>query len=198
MFPRKAILKNRLNYFHGCCFSFCYCPLTDVNCDCRYGSPFPSFPNLLTVLYSTILLMRAEVVQDCERSWTCWRFSLWSSVRPGRQSPVFLLQRSGHTADVRMSQGIHTWYTHGTHTHTVQTNTHTIFFYSASDDRYGHTLPDKWSSVPARTWCEWLRSPHGSHSSTLGEDLPSTLFHHDGLLHWHFQVRHKHSRTPQS
>lgn len=107
MFPRKAIPKNRPNYFHGCCFSFCYWPLTDVNCDCRYGSPFPSFPNLITFLDSPVLLMRAEVVQDCERFGTCWRFWLWSSVRPGYQSPVFLLQRPGHTADVRMSQGTH-------------------------------------------------------------------------------------------
>ncbi len=73
-----------------------------------------------------------------------------------------------------------------------------IFFCPASDDRYGGAVSGKWISIPARTWCEWLRSSHRSHSPTLREDLSSALLHHDGLLQQHLQVRHKLRRASQS
>lgn len=66
-----------------------------------------------------------------------------------------------------------------------------IFFLSASDDRYGSAVSGRWISVPARTWREWLCSSHRSHCPTLREDLSSALLHHDGLLQQHLQVRHK-------
>lgn len=59
-------------------------------------------------LSSPLFLTREEAVQDCERSGTCWCVSLCSSIRPGHQSHFILLQRSSHTADVRLSQGTHT------------------------------------------------------------------------------------------
>lgn len=56
---------------------------------------------------SLLFPTRTEAVQKCERSGTCGCFSLCSSVWPSHQSHFILLQRTGHTADGRLSQGIH-------------------------------------------------------------------------------------------
>lgn len=136
-----------------------------------------------------------EAVQECERSGTCWCVLLCSSVRPGHQSHFILLQRANHTADVRLPQGTHK-HIHPAEAFKRHLALHIFYFFrSASDDRYGSAVSDKWLSVPARTWCEWLRSSHWSHTPTLGEDLPSSLLHHDGLLQQHLQVRHTLRRT---
>lgn len=60
-------------------------------------------------LSSSLFPTRTETMQERERSGTCWCVSLCGSVWPGYQSHFILLQRSGHTADGRLSQGIHTY-----------------------------------------------------------------------------------------
>lgn len=73
-----------------------------------------------------------------------------------------------------------------------------IFFHPASDDRYGSAVSNKWISVLARAWCEWLHSPHRSRASALGKNLSSAQLHHNGLLQWHLRVRHLLKRVLQS
>lgn len=141
----------------------------------------------------------SEAVQECERPGTCRCFSLCSFVWCGCQSIVILLQRSHRTADLRLSKGIntHTFLKHlnvfsfNVFSHDIYSHMFSIFFYSASDDRYGSPVSDKWISVPARAWRKWLHSSHRSHTSSLRKDLPSSQLHHDVLLQQYLQVRHK-------
>lgn len=106
LFPRKAIPK-KVNHFNSCCFT--YWQLTDVNrgsmSSCRHGFSSVHISQHIFLLCH-LFLMRTEAVQERERPATCWCVSLCSSDRPGHQSNFILLQRSSHTEDVRLSQGI--------------------------------------------------------------------------------------------